>query len=211
MKNLVIIGAGAYGREVYSLAIQCEGFNKNFVIKGFINDDFHALDNFEGYPFIISDIQNYTIDKDDVFACAIGSVESKKIICNLILSKGGEFINLIHPSVLINQNSKIGKGVIIFLNTNISNDCIIGDFVTIQGYVGLGHDTKIGGWSHVNAFTFTGGFVNIGTEVTINTRATILPGIKVNNNAVVGACSLVIKNVKENTTVFGVPAKKIEY
>jgi sugar O-acyltransferase (sialic acid O-acetyltransferase NeuD family) len=211
MKNLIIIGAGGYGREVYNLAIQCVEYKKDFIVKGFIDDNLNALQDFEGYPPIISDIKGYKIQENDIFTCAIGNINLKKQFCVNIIQRKGEFVNLIHPSVLLNKNVKIGNGVIIFLNSNISNDCIIEDFVTIQGYVGLGHDTKIEKWSHLNAYVFTGGFVNIGTEVTINTRATILPGIKVNKNAIVGACSLVIKNVKESTTVFGVPAKKIEY
>lgn len=211
MKNLIIIGAGGFGREVYSLATQCYEYNTSFVIKGFLDDNPNALNGFEGYPEIISSLGNYSVEVDDVFVCAIGSVDKKKKCCIDILKKNGNFINLIHPSVLINSNVKIGNGVIVFFNVNISNDCTIEDFVTIQGFVGLGHDTKIEKWSHLNAYVFTGGFVRIGEECTINTRATILPKISVNKNAIVGACSLVIKNVKEKTTVFGMPAKKIEY
>jgi sugar O-acyltransferase (sialic acid O-acetyltransferase NeuD family) len=211
MKDLIIIGAGGYGREVYNLATQCEGFNKDYIIKGFIDDNPNALNGFDNYPPIISKIKGYNIKDNDVFSCAIGNVKNKKQFCLDIIHKSGKFINLIHPTVNLNFNVKIGNGVIIFLHSNISNDCIIEDFVTIQGYVGLGHDTVVKKWSHLNAFVFTGGFVKIHEEVTVNTRATILPSVNLHQKSVIGACSLVIKNVKENTTVFGNPAKKIEF
>jgi sugar O-acyltransferase (sialic acid O-acetyltransferase NeuD family) len=207
MKNLIIIGAGGFGREVYNLALHCK--ENNFKIKGFLDDNLNALDGFTGYPRILSTIESYKIDNNDVFVCAISNISVKKIVCNLILNKGGKFINLLHPSSLINLNVKIGIGVILFMNSNISNDCIIEDFVTIQGYVGLGHDTKIGKWSHLNTYTFTGGGVIIFDEVLIHTRSTILPKVKIFSNATVGACSMVIKNVKQNTTVFGSPATKL--
>lgn len=211
MKNLIIIGARGMGREVYDLAIQCAGYKIEYVVKGFLDDKQDALVDFDNYPEIISSVEEYEIQKDDVFVCALGSIKWKKHYVELILAKGGKFINLIHPSTNVNTNASIGTGILVFMYSNISNDCVIEDFVIIQGYVGLGHDTKIRKWSHVSSFSFTGGFVVLEEEVLLNTRATILPHITVRKGATVGASSLVIKNVKEHTTVFGVPAKKLEF
>lgn len=211
MKNLIIVGARGFGREVYDLATQCSGFNIEYVIKGFLDDKADALDGFENYPAIISSVEEYKIQENDVFVCALGSIKWKKHYVELILAKAGTFINLIHPSTAVNTNAVIGNGLIAFMYANISNDCVIEDFVTIQGYVGLGHDTKICKWSHLSSYSFTGGFVVLEEEVILNTRATILPHVTVRKGATVGASSLVIKNVKENTTVFGVPAKKLDF
>ena len=211
MKNLIIIGARGFGREVYDLATQCLGYNKDFVIKGYLDDKTDALQGFEGYPKIINAVETYEIQENDIFICALGNIAFKKKYVEIILNKGGQFTNLIHPTTQINTNAKLGIGLIIFMYSNISNDCVIDDFVTIQGFVGLGHDTKIGKWSHINAYSFTGGFVILENEVCINTRATILPHVRVCQGATVGAASLVIKKVKENTTVFGIPAKILKF
>jgi sugar O-acyltransferase (sialic acid O-acetyltransferase NeuD family) len=211
MKNLIIIGARGFGREVYDLAKQCAGFNIEYRIKGFLDDKSESLETFDNYPKIISSVETYEVQENDVFICALGSIHWKKYYIEIVLSKGGKFINLIHPSVIFNSNAKIGNGLIIFMYVNISNDCIVEDFVTIQGYVGLGHDTRIGKWSHLNAFCFTGGFVVLEEEVCLNTRATILPKVIVSKGATVGSSSLVIKNVKANTTVFGIPALKLKF
>ncbi|CAA9202732.1 Putative acetyltransferase EpsM [Flavobacterium bizetiae] len=211
MKNLIIIGARGYGREVCGLAKQCPGYNTEYMIKGFLDDKLDALDGFDNYPEIISSVENYAIQENDVFVCALGSVQWKKHYVEIILSKGGRFINLIHPTVIFTSNVTIGNGLIIFMYSNISNDCIIDDFVTIQGFVAIGHDSKIGKWSHVNAYSFMGGYAILEEEVCLNTRSTILPHITIRKGATVGAASLVIKNVKENSTVFGVPAKRIEF
>lgn len=199
------------GREVYDLAIQCSGYKSDYVVKGFLDDKADALLNFDNYPKIISSVEEYEVQENDVFVCALGDIKWKKHYVELILAKGGKFINLIHPSTNLNTNATIGNGLIVFMYANISNDCIIEDYVTIQGYVGLGHDTKICKWSHLSSFSFTGGFVILEEQVLLNTRATILPHVIVRKGATVGASSLVIKNVKENTTVFGVPAKKLEF
>lgn len=85
------------------------------------------------------------------FVFALGSVKWKKYYVELILSKGGNFINLIHPTSIFNSNVQFGNGLIVFMYSNISNDCTICDFVTIQGFAGIGHDSRIGSWSHINA------------------------------------------------------------
>ena len=211
MKNLVIVGARGFGREVYDLATQCAGFNIEYVVKGFLDDKSDALEGFANYPQILSSVEDYKIEENDVFVCAMGSIKWKKHYAELILAKRGKFINLIHSSIKLNTNATVGTGLLVFMYANISNDCIIEDFVTIQGYVGLGHDTKICKWAHLSSYSFTGGFVVLEEEATLNTRATILPNVIVRKGATVGAASLVIKNVKENTTVFGIPAKKIEF
>ena len=211
MKSLIIVGARGFGREVYDLAMQCDGYNVDYSIKGFLDDKADALNDFKNYPPIISSVEDYEIQTDDIFVCALGTVQWKKHYAELILQKGGDFINLIHPTTKINTNAIIGKGLLVFMYSNISNDCIIEDFVTIQGYVGLGHDTKIKKWAHLSSYSFTGGFVVLEEESTLNTRATVLPHIIVKKGATIGACSLVIKNVKENTTVFGIPAKILSF
>ena len=86
MKNLVIIGARGYGREVYNLATQCKGFNKEYVIKGFLDDNTEALNSFEGYPQIISPVEIYVPKENDIFVCALGSVKWKKHYVELILA-----------------------------------------------------------------------------------------------------------------------------
>jgi hypothetical protein len=164
MKNLIIIGARGYGREVHDLAKDCSGYNTAYTIKGFLDDKSDALDGFDNYPEIISSVEAYEIQENDVFVCALGSVQWKKYYIELILSKGGKFINLVHPTSFINTNAVIGNGVIIFMYSNISNDCVIEDFVTIQGFVGLGHDTKIGKWSHLNTYRSLSAYKSIGTS-----------------------------------------------
>ncbi|WP_343697525.1 acetyltransferase [Flavobacterium sp.] len=211
MKDLIIVGARGFGREVYDLATQCSGYNIEYTIKGFLDDKADALEGFDNYPAILSSVEDYVIQENDVFICALGTVQWKKHYAELIQAKGGNFINLIHPSTKLNTNAVVGTGLLVFMYANISNDCVIEDFVTIQGYVGLGHDTKIHKWAHLSSYSFTGGFVVLEEEVTLNTRATVLPRVTVRKGATVGACSMVIKNVKENTTVFGVPAKKLDF
>lgn len=78
MKNLLIIGARGTGRGLYGLREDFIGYNETFVIKGFLDDDKHILDGFEGYPPILSSVEDYEIQEDDVFVCALGDPKMKQ-------------------------------------------------------------------------------------------------------------------------------------
>jgi sugar O-acyltransferase (sialic acid O-acetyltransferase NeuD family) len=206
MNNLIIIGARGYGREVYNLAIQCNGYDEEFIVKGFLDNNYKALDCFTNYPPILSSVEDYNIEKGDVFVCALGSIEWKKHYSEIILSKGGIFINLVHPSSKISLSTLLGKGILIFMHSSINDNCEIQDFVTIQGYVSIENNVKIGKWTHINAFVYVGDQVIIGNSASLNVRATILPRLKINNYSIVGANSYVESNVGERKVVFGTPA-----
>ena len=211
MKRLIIIGARGYGREVYSLAKKAIGINEEFSIKGFLDDKSDALEGFDNYPPIIGNVEDYEIEANDVFICALGSTQWKKHYIEIILKKGGFFINLIDKTVIINENVTIGIGCIISENCVLSNDVKINDFTTIHCFSVFGHDTKIGKYVHIGAYCFFGGFVVVDDEATIYVRSTILDRLNIGKQSTVGVASLVIKNAKANTTVFGNPAKVLNF
>ena len=206
MKNLIIIGAGGFGREIYSLATLCVGYNSEFIVKGFIDDDDNALEKYDNYPAILCSVEDYKLCNDDIFTCAIGNVDMKKNIIQNILQKKGEFISLIHPSVSISKTVEMGIGCIVFQNASIGCDSQIGDHVLIQNSAVVGHDVKIGDYSRLDSFVVTVGGCIVENEVTIHTSAVINKNIRVKKRATVGALSFVIRNVKEQSTVYGNPA-----
>lgn len=211
MKQLLIIGARGHGREVYNLAHNCIGYGTDFIIKGFLDDKSDALDNFPGYAPILDSVEHYQIQKDDVFICALGDVKYKKKYAEIILAKGGEFINLIHETASISRNAILGKGCIVSRYVAIGCDVRIGDFATFLVFTVVGHDARIGNFCQLDTYSFMGGFSEIGNMVTIHTKGVILPKVIVEDNVTIGASSVVIKRVKAGITVYGNPAKKLEY
>lgn len=209
MKHLYIIGARGCGREVYSLFTQCKDTMGDIECIGFLDDKKDALADFNGYPPIISSVENYQPRKDDVFICALGDPKWIKHYTQIIENKGGEFISLISPQAFIGKNSVIGKGCVIYRWSVISSDVEIGNHVYIGVFCDLGHDVKIGNCCHVGPYSFLGGGVELNEDVTVHPRVNILPHKKVCKGAILGASSVVIKNVPANTTVFGIPARKI--
>ena len=213
MKHLIIIGAGGMGRQIYYDATLSKGYGSEWDIKGFIDDNLHAFDGFEGegYPPLIGTIKDYQPVADDVFTCSMGEVLTKHKVCDLIESRGGEFINLIHNKVVLHPSVKIGKGVIISYDAGFGVDVTVGDFCLIQNGAIIGHDVKIGNYSRIDCRVILIGGVIIGNDVTIHTNSIVSHNVVVGDGAKVGAMSFVIRKVKPGTTVQGNPAKRIIY
>lgn len=208
--NLVIIGAGGLAREIYDLAKVCYANDPNFKIKGFLSVVPSNVEEL-GYPKVLTSSADYVVEKDDVFFCAIGSVLRRKKVVETILSKGGKFINLIHPTAIISPSVKLGIGIGIKSHCVISSDVEIGDFTYLQSSVIMGHDVKIGKYCQINSFSFFAGCVEIMGCVTVNAGAMLIQNVKVEEEAVIGMGSVVLNKVKKGTTVFGMPAKRISF
>ena len=80
-------------------------------------------------------------------------------------------------------------------NTNIWQFCVV-----LKG-------SKIGDFCNINPGVHLAGRITIGDGVFIGIGASVKENIRIGNNVVIGAGSVVLKDVPDNTTVYGVPAK----
>ena len=210
MKNLIIIGARGFGREVFDLAKNTQAFKDGeYQIKGFLDDKSNALDGYQNYPNILGNVEDYHIQADDIFTCALGVVEPKKKYAQLILDKGGSFINLVDLQANVRSDISHLKGVLIFSFVFVSVDVALSDFVSLQHFSCLGHDSKVGKWSHMSSYSTITGYTVLEDEVMLQTAAKVVPKKTIGKGAMVGAGSLVVKNVKPGESVFGSPARKM--
>ena len=208
MKNLIIIAAGGLGRTLCGMAESCLGYETDFVVKGFIDDDLDALNYFDNYPPIIGKISDYVPQNDDVFVCSIGG-ESRKRCIEQLIDRGATFISLIHNTARICHNVRMGEGNVIGAFTSIGVDSVLGNYNLIQSHTVIGHDVIIGDWNRIDTHVTCVGGTKICNATDIYTSAIINRGVVVEDKAHVGACSFVIKRVKAGTTVYGNPAKRL--
>lgn len=209
MKNVVIVGAGGFGRE---LACWLQDFlaTKKMRIAGFLDDNLEVGLINENYPYpVLGTIATYTPAVEDLFVLAIGNPAAKLRIAAQLEQRGGEFLSLVHPTVIIASTAKLGKGVVICPFSLVSADSKISDFVTINAYSSVGHDAVVGEGTTISAHVDITGYVQVGSGVFIGSGASILPKVKIGDRAIVGAGSIVVRRVLEGTTVYALPAKKL--
>jgi UDP-3-O-[3-hydroxymyristoyl] glucosamine N-acyltransferase len=107
----------------------------------------------------------------------------------------------IEDDVHIGSNTCIDRGSL--------SDTIIGKGVKIDNLVHIAHNVEIGEHTLVIACAMVAGSVRIGSNAWIAPAASIKNGITIGNGSVVGMSSLVLKDVADNITVAGIPAKEM--
>lgn len=115
------------------------------------------------------------------------------------------------------QGIKIGEGVIIRSPQTTRIDLTRPSLVTIGNYVDMNMNFQIltHDWcssvfrNYFHDFINSSGKVTIGNNIYFGTNVTILKGVSIGDNCIIGACSLVTKNIPNNSVAAGIPCKVI--
>jgi acetyltransferase-like isoleucine patch superfamily enzyme len=132
-----------------------------------------------------------------------------------------DFVNLY--GCTIGDNSRIGtfvevqKGATIGRNTKVSSHTFICEGVTIEDDVFIGHNVSFINDKYPRSTNESGGLqteadwqvvtTRVKRGASIGTSSTILCGVTIGENAIVGAGSVVTRDVPANAVVAGVPAR----
>lgn len=137
------------------------------------------------------------------------SEEYNALVKELFLGNIGEGSRVMPPITVVRGNSvKIGRGVVIMNNALMmaAGGITIDDGVMVAANAQLisnNHDL----YDHA---ILTCKPVHLKRNCWIGAGATILPGVTIGENAVVGAASVVTKDVEDNTVVVGSPARVVK-
>lgn len=208
MRDVLIVGAGGYGRVAYSQMHDDVACNKEWRLVGFLDTRADILDRFSYDVGIVGDPFTYVPRPNDWFVCALGEPAHRRRYVAPLVDKGGFFINIVTEAYL-GQNVRLGHGCFFERRVTIGPDCQIGNFVMIHSLAILGHDIVVGDFAQIGCFCFIGGGVRVEEGATIYPHATVLPGLTIGAGATVGAGSVVLADVPAGCTVFGNPAKRV--
>ena len=210
MKKLVIIGASGFGREVAWLVERINKMKATWDLIGFVDDDEEIQgQNINGYP-VLGKLNWLNEQENEIYlVCAVGASKVRKMIVSTL--KNVKYATLIDPSVIMSERVTIGEGCIICAGTIITVNIEIGSHVIINLDCTVGHDVKINNYVTLYPSVNVSGNVCLEECVEMGTGSQIIQGLKVGNNTIVGAGSVVVKELPQNCTAVGSPAKAIKF
>ncbi len=213
MKELIIVGAGSFGREVAQLVEDINLVNKEWILLGFIDETkekqgtlINNIPVLGGFDWLEKN------NKGSIYtAVAIGNPVDKYNLIKKVSLYDVDFCNLIHPEAKISRFVEMGTGCIICWNSFLSVNTRLGDHVSINPGCGIGHDTVIGHYSTLYWNVTLSGNVNLKDGCEVGANSVVIPKKTVGKWSIIGAGAAVVEDLPENCTAVGVPAKPIKY
>lgn len=213
MKDLYIIGAGGFGREVAWLVERINKESKQWDLKGFLDDNKYLHGKSEGDYRIVGGIEVLKELRTEVWVvCAVGASQTrKKIIKRLQQYPNVKFAILIDPSVILSDRVTLGEGTIVCAGSILTVDIRIGKHVIVNLDCTVGHDACLDDYVTVYPSVNISGQVRVEECVELGTGTQIIQGKKIGKETIIGAGAIVVKDLPQKCTAVGSPAKPIKY
>jgi acetyltransferase EpsM len=114
------------------------------------------------------------------------------------------------PSVVLGRGVKIGAGTMLLPSATVNIDTFIGRHAILNTSCSIDHDCRIGDYAHVAPGCALGGTVTVGEGAFLGVGARVIPKIRIGRWSIIGAGAVVTKDIADNCTAVGVPAKAIK-
>lgn len=146
--------------------------------------------------------------KENDFFIAIGNNNIRQKVFDTLAEQGLYPANAIHPSAVIDTSAKItSQGVMIAANVVINPLAKIGIAAICNTGCIVEHECVVGDFAHIGPGAVLCGNVKVGSNSFVGANAVVRQGVSIGNNVMIGAGAVVLKDVPDNVTVVGVPAK----
>jgi sugar O-acyltransferase (sialic acid O-acetyltransferase NeuD family) len=213
-RELLIFGAGGFGREVASWAGRARWEDRGFTVAAFI-DDAAAAPELNGSP-VLTLTQAAERFPDAVVLATVGNPKTRELLIAKAAEAGlAPTPPVIHPNVEYDREYvEIAEGVVICAGSILTVQISVKAHTQINLSCTVGHDTVIGVHSTLSPGVHISGNVTIEPYAFIGTGAVTVNGfpgkpIVIGEGSVVGAGAVVTKNVPAGVTVTGVPARPL--
>jgi len=196
VKRIVILGAGRHGAIVADILRDRAA--------GFVDDAplLHGT-TVLGVRVFASLAE---IEHDGVIV-AIGDNALRRTVTGRVVSAGERLATAIHPFASVAPSATIGEGSMLCAGAIVLPRATLGRGVLVNTKASIDHDCVIGDFAHLAPAATLGGDVRAGAETLVGPGATVVSGISIGARAVIGAGAVVVRDVPEDVTVWGVPAR----
>lgn len=200
MKKLIIIGASGQGRTIADIA-KLIGYEHIY----FLDDHDYSEELGRQYLGRIESAIGYKEEFE--FIVGIGNCKVRKEIMNKF---DVDYVNIIHPSAVISDAVRFGKGSLVMAGAVINNDVIIGDGVMVTTCSSVDHNCTVGDYVLIGVGAHLCGTVYVDECTWIGAGATVNNNTSICADCMIGSGAVIVKDIIVSGTYVGIPAKRIK-
>lgn len=140
---------------------------------------------------------------------SIGVNKVRKMIVERLKANNSdiEFATAIHPSAVISSSAKIGEGSVVMAGAVVNADAVIGKHCIVNTGATIDHDCVVEDYCHVAPGAHICGGTQIGEGTWIGVGTSIIQCLNIGKNCMIGAGSVVVRDVPDDVTAFGNPCR----
>jgi sugar O-acyltransferase (sialic acid O-acetyltransferase NeuD family) len=197
---MIIIGSGAQAKYAVDI-LHHSGAS--------IERIFNLPDHPKNKSLYYIGVENFDLKKIPVWASVVICCKDndlKEKIYKELQHKNINFPPLVHPKAVISKFAEMKEGSIINANAVIQPEAKIGKFCMIHAGVIIEHNCIIEDFVNLAPSVTLAGGVKVGKYTTINTGTVVAPNVTIGMGCLIGAGSLILKNVPAGSKIFGHPA-----
>lgn len=211
-EDIVVVGAGGFGRETLDVIDAAIGAGAEFRVLGVVDSGPREIDMrrlaARGISYLGTEAAWIPTAGVGVrFIVAIGETTVREKVAGRLRSAGLRPATVIHPRAVIGTSAKIGGGVVICAGVQVSTNVTIGDHVHLNPGCIIGHDSELEDCVSVNPGAIVSGNVHVRKGSLLGAGSIVLQGLTVATRTTVGAGACVTRDTDGGATVVGVPAR----
>ena len=197
MKKLVVIGDSGHGRVVADIARACDYIEILFL------DDADT-------PRAVGKVADFIKYKEEAdFVVAIGNSRIRERIQSELIQSQCNMATLIHTHAVLGSDVTVGCGTVVMAGAIVNAGATIGSGVIVNTASSVDHDCMVDDYCHVSVGVHIAGTVHIKSHTWIGVGATVSNNLNICEGCMIGAGAVVVKDITEQGTYAGVPAKKM--
>lgn len=208
MIDLVIVGAGGFGREIVTV-VDCDRATmagRGINLLGFVDDGSPDLARLEriGLP-LLGGVD--TVQPGWSYVIGVGDSAVRRSLDDRLGERAKSCRPLVHALTSIGRDVDLDEGTVVCAGVSITTNVRIGRHVHLNLAATVGHDCVLGDFVTVSPAVNISGNVTVGDGAYFGTNCSVLPGVTIGPGAVIGAGAMVRQDVPAGVTVVGVPAR----
>jgi len=206
---IIILGGGGHAKVLIDALLL-----QPVRILGFVDPRPEHPDSLLGVPWLgaMDSVLRYA-PETILLVNAVGSAgatTNRKQMFAEFKEQGYSFAGVIHPSAIIGRDVQLGEGVQLLAGSIVQVGSIVGDNTIVNTKASIDHDARVGAHVHLAPGVTLSGGVHIGDGSHLGTGANVIQGMSIGRNCVIGAGSLIIRNINDGMVAYGVPAREIQ-